>query len=79
MPLDISAGADAPAPLPIQFITAEIMPLVDGKFSIEMRATFLDESELEFVGQDLANERVETLDQALSVIRQNVAVALTAA
>ena len=38
-----------------------------------MQATLLDEEELEFVGQDLANEHVATLDQALAVIRQNVA------
>jgi len=38
-----------------------------------MQATLLDEQELEFVGQDLASEQVETLEQALSVIRQNVA------
>ena len=33
----------------------------------------LDEEELEFVGQDLAHERVDTLDEALAIIRENVA------
>ena len=73
MSLDIAAGADAPAPLPIQYVTAQITPLIGGQFSVVMQATLLDEEELEFVGQDLANERVGTLDQALAVIRQNVA------
>ena len=38
-----------------------------------MQATLLDEEELEFVGQDLANAHVDTLDEALAVIRTNVA------
>jgi hypothetical protein len=73
MSLDIQAGANAPAALPLQFVNIEITPLIDGQFSVVMQATLLDEDDLEFIGQDLANERVETLDQALSVIRQNVA------
>ncbi len=50
------------------------MPLIDGQFSVLMQATLLDEQELEFIGQDLANERVNTLDEALPIIQQNVAV-----
>lgn len=73
MSLEIEAATNAPAPLPLQYITAQIMPLIDGQFSVVMQATLLDEQELEFVGQDLANERVDTLDEALSVIRANVA------
>ena len=42
-----------------------------------MQATLLDEQELEFVGQDLAHERVATLDEALAVIRANVAALAT--
>jgi len=73
MSLDIPTGTNASAPNPIQFVNVEITPLLGGEFSVVMQATFLDEEELEFVGQDLANERVGTLDQALAVIRQNVA------
>lgn len=73
MPFDTEARATAPAPLPIQYITAEIAPLIGGQFSVSMQATLLDEQELQFVGQELAYARVETLDQALAVIRQNVA------
>ena len=73
MSLDIAAGAKAPAPLPLQFVNIEITPLVGGQFAVAMQATLLDEDELEFVGQDLANAHVGTLDEALAVIRQNVA------
>lgn len=73
MNVDIAAGVQAPAPLPLQFVHIEIMPLIDGQFSVVMQATLLDEEELQFVGQDLAHERVQTLDQALAVIRCNSA------
>ena len=73
MSLDIQASAKAPVPLPLQFVNIEITPLTDGEFSVVMQATLLDEQELEFVGQDLAHERVATLDDALALIRANVA------
>jgi len=68
MPFDIAAGVKAPAPFPIQFVNIEITPLIDGQFSVVMQATLLDEQELQFVGQDLANAHVDTLDEALAVI-----------
>jgi hypothetical protein len=74
MSLENAAGAAAPAPLPLQFVNIEIMPIAGGKYAVAMQATLLDEQELEFVGQDLANEHVNTLDEALALIRQNVAV-----
>ena len=73
MTLDIAAGGHAPAPLPIQFITVEITPIVDGRYSVLMQATLLDEEALEFIAEELASQQVATLDQALAVIRQNVA------
>jgi len=73
MSLDIQARANAPAPLPLQFVNIEITPLIGGDLSVVMQATLLDEQELEFVGQDLAAASVDTLDQALALIRQNVA------
>ena len=73
MSLEITAGTQTPAPSPIQFVNIEITPLLGGQFSVVMQGTLLDEVELEFVSQDLANARVGTLDEALAVIRQNVA------
>jgi len=73
MSLDTAAGAEAPASFPIQFVNIEITPLLGGEYSVVMQATLLDEQELEFVAEHLVSERVGTLDQALAVIRQNVA------
>jgi len=73
MPFDIAGGASAPAPSPIQFVNIEITPLIGGQFSVVTLATLQDEEELEFVAQDLANAHVDSLDEALAVIRTNVA------
>jgi hypothetical protein len=73
MPFEIAVPTNTSAPLPIQYISAEITPLIGGQFSVVMQATLLDEEELQFIGQDLANARVDTLDEALAVIRENVA------
>ena len=73
MSLDIPPGGNAPATYPLQFINIEITPLIDGEYSVAMQATLLDEEQLEFIGQDLAHEQVTTLDEALTIIRQNVA------
>lgn len=72
MSFDTQAGAIGSAKTPIQFVNIEIAPLIDGQYSVFMQATLLDEEHLEFVGQDLANARVATLDEALAVIRANV-------
>lgn len=74
MPLETATPARTPAPLALQFVSVQIMPLIGGKFSVALEATLLDEDELEFVGQDLASAHVDTLDQALAVIRANMAV-----
>jgi hypothetical protein len=74
MSFDKPAGANTPAPLPLQFVHIELAPLLGGRLAVAMQATLLDESNFEFVGQELASEQVDTLDQAIAVIRSNVAV-----
>ena len=73
MSFDNPAGAHAPATLPIQFVHIELAPLLGGRLAVAMQATLLDESNFEFVGQELASEHVDTLDQAIALIRSNVA------
>jgi hypothetical protein len=60
--------------LPIQYITIEITPLLAGGFGLSMEATLLNEEELEFVGQELTNRKVDNLDQMISAIRSNISV-----
>ena len=73
MSFDVPAAATPSAALPIQFVHIEIAPLIDGQYSVDMQATLLDESDFQFVGQDLAHRRVNTLDEALTIIRDNMA------
>jgi hypothetical protein len=77
MSLDTGGRSTAPPSFPIQFVNIEITPLAGGNYSIVMQATRLDEEELELVGQDLAYQHVGTLDDALAVIRENVAALQT--
>jgi hypothetical protein len=65
----------------IQFYSVEIMPLADGRMSVGMSATIcesVDEGDFELIGMDLASTRVDTIDQALAVIREAFAAATAA-
>ena len=73
MSLDVPAATPPSAAHPIQFVHIEIAPLIDGQYSVDMQATLLDEADLQFVGQDLTHQRVATLDEALTIIRDNMA------
>ena len=79
MSLDIPAGTKARAHLAFQYLSVELMPIVGGRFSVAMQATLLDEQELQFVGEDLAHVQVATIEEALSVIRENTAILSAAA
>jgi hypothetical protein len=62
---------------PIQFYSVEIMPLAGGRMSVG--ATIcepVDEDDFELVNMDVASARVDTIDEALAVIRQAVASTL---
>jgi hypothetical protein len=66
---------------PIQFYSVEIMPLADGRMSVGMSATIcesVDEGDFELVSMDMASTRVDTIDQALAVIREAFAAATAA-
>ena len=71
-----AAPSSAPRPPPVQFYSVEIMPLSDGRMSVGVGATFcetVDDDDFELVNMDVASARVDTIDQALAVIRQAVA------
>jgi hypothetical protein len=79
MSFDTAAGAKGPAPLPLQHINIEITPIVGGKLAVAMQATLLDETDLEFIGEDLAHAHVSSVEEALAVIRENAAILQVAA
>jgi hypothetical protein len=79
MSFDTAAGAKGPAPLPLQHINIEITPIVGGKLAVAMQATLLDETDLEFIGEDLAHAHVSSVEEALALIRDNVGALRVAA
>jgi hypothetical protein len=65
-----------PRPPPIQFYAVEITPLADGCVFVGVGATIcepVDDDGFELVNMDVASARVDTIDQALAVIREAVA------
>lgn len=71
--LDAADHGRPPNLLPIQFYSVEITPLADGRMSVGMSATIcepVDEGDFELVNVDMASTRVDTIDQALAVIRE---------
>jgi hypothetical protein len=66
---------------PIQFYSVEITPLADGRMSVGMSATICEpihDGDFELVGMDLASTRVDTIEQALAVIREAFTAATAA-
>ena len=74
--LDIDGRAAVPAIPPtmsgVQFYTAELTPLQDGRYFVGLTATHVDETDLAFVNQDILSDRVPSLDEALALISERV-------
>ena len=56
----------------VEFYTIELAQLDDGAFHVSLTATTVDEEEPQLLLQEIASERVATLDDALAVIRDSV-------
>ncbi len=76
--LDIHAGATAPrsSPTPpIEFFTIQLMPLAEGGISASLRSTSFDVTDFDLIDQDIANVRLSTLDELMTLIRTHVPIA----
>jgi hypothetical protein len=74
-----TATRQAPPPPAIQFYSVEIMPLSDGRMSVGIGARIceaVDDDDFQLINMDVASARVDTIDDALAVIRQAVASTL---
>jgi hypothetical protein len=56
----------------VEFYTIELAQLDDGGFHVLLTATTVDEQEPQLLSQEIASERVATLDDALAVIKNGV-------
>ena len=56
----------------VEFYTIELAQLADGTFHVSLIATTVDEQEPQLLCQEIASERVVSLDDALAVIKEGV-------
>ena len=53
----------------IEFFTIELAQLADGTFHVAVTATTVDDEEPQLLSQEIASERVASVDDALAVIK----------
>ncbi len=56
----------------VEFYTIELSQLADGAMLVSMMATTIDEEEPQLLLQEIASERVVSIDEALAVIKRGV-------
>jgi hypothetical protein len=56
----------------VESYTVELAQLADGAFHVSLTATTVDEEEPQLLLQEIARERVTSLDDALAVIKNGV-------
>ncbi len=54
----------------IEFYSIELAQLADGTFHVSLTATTVDDEEPQLLSQEMASERVASIDDALAVVRQ---------
>jgi hypothetical protein len=70
------SASSQPGPPVLQFVAFQVTPLADGGLQVSLAATFLDEAELEFIGEDIETVRVSSIDEAVAAIRRRLVEAL---
>jgi len=53
----------------VEFYNIELAQLADGTFHVSVTATTVDEEEPQLLSQEIASERVASIDDALAVIK----------
>jgi hypothetical protein len=76
--LDIYTRATARCQPPIirnaEFFRIELAPLFDGKILVSLTATTVDEQEPQLLDQEIACDRVGSIDEIIALIRKHVRV-----
>jgi hypothetical protein len=62
----------APRALPgVEFLRIELTPLVDGGIFVSLTATTVDDEEPQLLDQEIASDRVATIEAALAFISEH--------
>jgi hypothetical protein len=69
-----SAGRKSPVIRDVEFFRIELASLDDGSIHVALTATTVDEEEPQLLDQEIARDRVETIDDVLALIRAHVHV-----
>lgn len=56
----------------VEFYTIELAQLADRSIHVSLTATTVDESEPQLLSQEIARDRVASIDDALSLIRKGL-------
>jgi len=56
----------------VEFYSIQLSQLADGAMFVEVTATTIDDQEPQLLSQEIATERVASLDDALTAIRRGV-------
>jgi len=63
----------APSALPgVELLRIELAPLVDGCIFVSLTATTVDDEEPQLLDQEIASDRVATIEAALALISERV-------
>ena len=70
----VSAGCQPPVIRNAEFFRMELAPLDDGKILVSLTATTVDEEEPQLLDQEIARDRVVSVDDIVALIRTHVHV-----
>lgn len=56
----------------LEFFTIQLSPLADGNVFVAMTATMVDDQDAQLLNQEIASDRVATIDDALALIAERV-------
>ena len=56
----------------VEFYTIELSQLADGGVFVAMTATTVDDENPQLLSQEIVGERVASMDDALTIIKQNL-------
>ncbi len=68
-------GPAAAAPInfkALEFFTIQLSPLADGNVFVAMTATTVDDQDAQLLNQEIASDRVATIEDALALIAERV-------
>jgi hypothetical protein len=69
-----AAGCHPPVIRNAEFFRIELAPLNDGKILVSLTATTVDEQESQLLDQEIACDRVASIDDVIALIRTHVRV-----